>query len=1089
MTNLTYATTDVNELNNSKTTNLINDLRDELKEKNAELERLRQILATMRAEIRKLKDENLKLEQQADAGKSKDELIAEMQEKLDMTRVVNDCRNAQLKMTMGLMRALRSEMARMQAYVQNLTDQLREQEELSAELDFHLSELKMALGEMSVKLAAAENQQASRDAQMAEMEAKFRKAMEEAISSAARLEMEYDMEQQKRQMFEASLAKLQEKKDELEAEIAKYLNVTIARQGDFREQQTETIRDMNAELADELDKLKRMISESDALIESLMAQLNESRENVRKAQDAMKAMKQEHADELKMIKAERDEIIALMEAQKHASEAHDKLLHELDAERQRILDLEAQIRAYETAGREKANEEEDAELLRQKIAAMEALMETLKAERDEFSRMLDEKKDGDESLKKMMAALEEERNARMLAEQRLRGMSNLEIDLENARAELLALQGDLEERNSRIKDLEESSKRLREALEAEHLKMAEGIDASEAESIRKLHAGEMDRMQKEIEMLRKALQDAKDQKMAAEGTVSKDEHAKMLEELARLKAELEAETNSRIELQQKLNAATAGDDKSFANAEVQCEEHTHPGSYHDMFYNIKTLSDFDNNLSRAYDNFKSYWTDPNGGGQPFDATDVPCIVWQMVELDDEGPSYNVDAPMRKTLVCKKGLPPNTDGTPVVLNKPLESPAHFQCLEQGMRMVSAGLDETGMSDVVCLPIHVPKEPGSTETYVWGVISTGLERHVKHTYRMTDSVESGEKISKLSRFERAEMSPVLESLDNLAVAYGVGIGSVDMMSLRAEDAAQAAYAAQMKANMSLADGRITEKPDATGNELGLMQKKKKISGYVMWKSAMEKMQFHQVLETAAEIRKLRAALQHTFATSNAINQAFSEMKMYRNSTDVVISLVCSLFVYIHPEDDALFHNMPIEGVDNDLSDDIGPPHGFPVNKAMANQLWGVLRFHLRKLGGKPAKNLGKKLAIVKTPEECEDKREKALMERAFSTSINLSKKFTDADVKYASMALKTVKKYLEVMWSLDTALKAVKEKEAEKWDKGELLLIEAVNSKDSQALMSNIEKRANGEAAEPLNIVPDSSGVFKKANKSRYLVGSL
>ena len=92
MTNLTYATTDVNELNNSKTTNLINDLRDELKEKNAELERLRQILATMRAEIRKLKDENLKLEQQADAGKSKDELIAEMQEKLDMTRVVNDCR-------------------------------------------------------------------------------------------------------------------------------------------------------------------------------------------------------------------------------------------------------------------------------------------------------------------------------------------------------------------------------------------------------------------------------------------------------------------------------------------------------------------------------------------------------------------------------------------------------------------------------------------------------------------------------------------------------------------------------------------------------------------------------------------------------------------------------------------------------------------------------------------------------------------------------------------------------------------------------------------------------------------------------------
>ena len=392
MTNLTYATTDVNELNNSKTTNLINDLRDELKEKNAELERLRQILATMRAEIRKLKDENLKLEQQADAGKSKDELIAEMQEKLDMTRVVNDCRNAQLKMTMGLMRALRSEMARMQAYVQNLTDQLREQEELSAELDFHLSELKMALGEMSVKLAAAENQQASRDAQMAEMEAKFRKAMEEAISSAARLEMEYDMEQQKRQMFEASLAKLQEKKDELEAEIAKYLNVTIARQGDFREQQTETIRDMNAELADELDKLKRMISESDALIESLMAQLNESRENVRKAQDAMKAMKQEHADELKMIKAERDEIIALMEAQKHASEAHDKLLHELDAERQRILDLEAQIRAYETAGREKANEEEDAELLRQKIAAMEALMETLKAERDEFSRMLDERR-------------------------------------------------------------------------------------------------------------------------------------------------------------------------------------------------------------------------------------------------------------------------------------------------------------------------------------------------------------------------------------------------------------------------------------------------------------------------------------------------------------------------------------------------------------------------------------------------------------------------------------------------------------------------------------------------------------------------
>ena len=139
MTNLTYATTDVNELNNSKTTNLINDLRDELKEKNAELERLRQILATMRAEIRKLKDENLKLEQQADAGKSKDELIAEMQEKLDMTRVVNDCRNAQLKMTMGLMRALRSEMARMQAYVQNLTDQLREQEELSAELDFHLA--------------------------------------------------------------------------------------------------------------------------------------------------------------------------------------------------------------------------------------------------------------------------------------------------------------------------------------------------------------------------------------------------------------------------------------------------------------------------------------------------------------------------------------------------------------------------------------------------------------------------------------------------------------------------------------------------------------------------------------------------------------------------------------------------------------------------------------------------------------------------------------------------------------------------------------------------------------------------------------
>ena len=388
MTNLTYATTDVNELNNSKTTNLINDLRDELKEKNAELERLRQILATMRAEIRKLKDENLKLEQQADAGKSKDELIAEMQEKLDMTRVVNDCRNAQLKMTMGLMRALRSEMARMQAYVQNLTDQLREQEELSAELDFHLSELKMALGEMGVKLAAAENQQASRDAQMAEMEAKFRKAMEEAISSAARLEMEYDMEQQKRQMFEASLAKLQEKKDELEAEIAKYLNVTIARQGDFREQQTETIRDMNAELADELDKLKRMISESDALIESLMAQLNESRENVRKAQDAMKAMKQEHADELKMIKAERDEIIALLEAQKHASEAHDKLLHELDAERQRILDLEAQIRAYEAAGREKANEEEDAELLRQKIAAMEALMETLKAERDEFSRSL-----------------------------------------------------------------------------------------------------------------------------------------------------------------------------------------------------------------------------------------------------------------------------------------------------------------------------------------------------------------------------------------------------------------------------------------------------------------------------------------------------------------------------------------------------------------------------------------------------------------------------------------------------------------------------------------------------------------------------
>ena len=47
MTNLTYATTDVNELNNSMTTNLINDLRDELKEKNAELERLRQILATI----------------------------------------------------------------------------------------------------------------------------------------------------------------------------------------------------------------------------------------------------------------------------------------------------------------------------------------------------------------------------------------------------------------------------------------------------------------------------------------------------------------------------------------------------------------------------------------------------------------------------------------------------------------------------------------------------------------------------------------------------------------------------------------------------------------------------------------------------------------------------------------------------------------------------------------------------------------------------------------------------------------------------------------------------------------------------------
>ena len=71
MTNLTYATTDVNELNNSKTTNLINDLRDELKEKNAELERLRQILATMRAEIRKLKDENLKLEQQAENSKKK----------------------------------------------------------------------------------------------------------------------------------------------------------------------------------------------------------------------------------------------------------------------------------------------------------------------------------------------------------------------------------------------------------------------------------------------------------------------------------------------------------------------------------------------------------------------------------------------------------------------------------------------------------------------------------------------------------------------------------------------------------------------------------------------------------------------------------------------------------------------------------------------------------------------------------------------------------------------------------------------------------------------------------------------------------
>ena len=132
-------------------------------------------------------------------------------------------------------------------------------------------------------------------------------------------------------------------------------------------------------------------------------------------------------------------------------------------------------------------------------------------------------------------------------------------------------------------------------------------------------------------------------------------------------------------------------------------------------------------------------------------------------------------------------------------------------------------------------------------------------------------------------------------------------------------------------------------------------------------------------------------------------------------------------------------------------------------------------------------------VKTPEECEDKRHKALMERAFNTSINLSAHFTDEEIAFASMALKSVKKFLETMWSLDSALRELKVKSKEKWSKNELVLSRMVDDLDADKLEAAInrskeEGKGRAKAATETAAMKKearSKSVFKRTANARKM----
>ena len=299
----------------------------------------------------------------------------------------------------------------------------------------------------------------------------------------------------------------------------------------------------------------------------------------------------------------------------------------------------------------------------------------------------------------------------------------------------------------------------------------------------------------------------------------------------------------------------------------------------------------------------------------------------------------------------------------------DSPALMTAFATGAVAVGAGVDGR---DVICLPLLHEIGGGSDDdsagaAYVVGVVATGVEK-------------PGEPASGETPPER-----LLNFLTGVAQAFSKSVA-------KAEDA-KVAHLAKSASMVQQA----TSEADT-------------FSEFVM-----REMTLREQLEKQARY----------FESSRSLTQSLNELKAYNKASGDVVRIVAALFALLAPKAEDLFNVLPYEDGTNHSHDpsDIDPsaPHTFPQDPTELQKVWRVVKDHLKRLGGNPAKGLVRLWRKIRTPAELTPADEKyPIALRSLRTAQNLVDGLDEEDLKRASKALPVIKNFIDLNIERDATM---------------------------------------------------------------------